>query len=99
MTLLPNIAALTAFGSAFGIGWLMHRQVQLLNVLEARWPLNLTIAVVATVACLAHVGVIASIDVASRDLADPRLCSELCAGGLVLELRADWSRVAIPRGL
>ena len=68
MTLLPNIAAMTAFGSAFGFGWLMHRQVELLNVLEARWPLNLAVALVATVACLAHVGVIPNIDVAHRDL-------------------------------
>ncbi len=68
MTLLPNIAAMTAFGGAFAFGWLVHRQAQLLDVFEARWPLNLAIAVVATVACLAHVGVTPSIDVASRDL-------------------------------
>ncbi len=68
MTLLPNIAAMTAFGTAFGVGWLMHRQVQLLSVLEARWPLHLTVAALATVACLAHIGVIPVVDVANRDL-------------------------------
>ncbi len=68
MSLLPNIAAMTAFGSAFGLGWLMHRQVKLLNVLEARWPLNVAIALLATVACLAHVGLTVSTDIATRDL-------------------------------
>jgi len=63
-SLLPNIAAVTAFGGAFAFGWLIHRQTHLLNVFEARWPLHLTIAIVATVGCLVHVGPSASIEVA-----------------------------------
>ena len=67
-SLLPNIAAITAFGSAFGFGWFMHRQTQLLDVLEARWPLHLSMAVIATVACLIHVGTTVSIVFADHSL-------------------------------
>src|SRR5690606_26243728 len=30
--LAPNIPAMVAFGTAFGFGWLLHRQTDLLNV-------------------------------------------------------------------
>jgi peptidoglycan/LPS O-acetylase OafA/YrhL len=69
MSLLPNVAAFVAFGSAFGFGWLLHRQTELLAVLQARWPWHLAIAVLATIGSLAHVGVTASIEFASHDMA------------------------------
>lgn len=47
-----NIYALVGFGTAFSVGWLMHRQLALLDVLSRRWALHLTLAVVATAACL-----------------------------------------------
>jgi glucans biosynthesis protein C len=66
-SLLPNIAAFTAFGSAYAFGWFIHRQAHLLRAFEARWPLNLTIAVIATIGCLAHVGMTPNTAVASHD--------------------------------
>ena len=44
-SLLINSQALIGFGSAFGFGWLLHRQIDLLKILEARWLSNLLVAV------------------------------------------------------
>ena len=44
--LVPGPVAMVAFGSAFGVGWLLHRQPQLLRVFERRWLLNLALAAV-----------------------------------------------------
>ncbi|HVZ99434.1 MAG TPA: acyltransferase family protein [Caulobacterales bacterium] len=52
----PNLAALLAFGAAFGFGWLLHRQTDLLRVWEKSWLLNLGSAIILTIACLALVG-------------------------------------------
>jgi ABC-type multidrug transport system ATPase subunit len=54
--LAPQLPALVAFGTAFALGWLLHRQVALLGVLERQWRLNLALAVGLTFACLAIVG-------------------------------------------
>ncbi len=67
-SLLPNVAAFTAFGSAFAFGWFVHRRVELLAVFESRWLLNLAIGVAATVAALTRVGIDASPTIAARDL-------------------------------
>jgi len=66
-TLLPNIAAFTAFGGAFAFGWLLHRQARLLDTIEQRWPLHLALALGATVACLVHIGLTPDLAFASRD--------------------------------
>jgi len=68
-SLLPNVAALIAFGSAFGFGWLLHRQTPLLKLLEARWLFHLLVAATATCGCLAYVGVTASVGFARHDAA------------------------------
>lgn len=47
--LLPNLAAMVAFGTAFGFGWLLHRQMELLSVWRRWWPAHLALAVVLTV--------------------------------------------------
>lgn len=54
--LMPQLPALAAYGTAFALGWLLHRQAVLLGVLERRWGSSLTIAAALTVACLAMVG-------------------------------------------
>jgi ABC-type multidrug transport system ATPase subunit/fucose 4-O-acetylase-like acetyltransferase len=54
--LTPKIPALVGFGTAFAFGWILHRQTELLGVLERQWPVNLTLAVSLTGACLAMVG-------------------------------------------
>jgi hypothetical protein len=50
--LVPNIPALVAYGGAFGFGWLLHRQSDLLKLWERAWPVSLTVAAIATGASL-----------------------------------------------
>ncbi len=53
-SLIPNRAALTIYGLAFGLGWLVHRQTKILLPRLAReWWWHLSLAIGATVACLA----------------------------------------------
>lgn len=54
--LLPNVAATVGFGTAFGFGWLMHRQIELLQAWRAWWPLHLGLALVFTWVCQQCVG-------------------------------------------
>src|SRR5262249_60718822 len=44
-SLLTNLQALIGFGTAFSFGWLLHRQIDLLRILEKRWLINLTFAI------------------------------------------------------
>jgi ABC-type multidrug transport system ATPase subunit len=55
--LMPKVPALVGFGTAFACGWVLHRQVNLLGVLERQWLVNLGVAVALTTACLAIVGI------------------------------------------
>jgi glucans biosynthesis protein C len=43
-SLLTNLQALIGFGTAFGFGWLLHRQIDLLWILEKRWLIHLAFA-------------------------------------------------------
>ena len=52
----PRLSALVGFGTAFGFGWCMHRQTDLLDVLRRRWAVHLVLALGLTVSCLALVG-------------------------------------------
>jgi peptidoglycan/LPS O-acetylase OafA/YrhL len=45
-SLVTNLQAWIGFGIAFGFGWLLHRQVDLIRILERRWLLNSVLAVV-----------------------------------------------------
>ena len=44
-SLVTNAQAWIGFGTAFGVGWLLHRQVDLLRFLERRWLWNLLAAI------------------------------------------------------
>jgi hypothetical protein len=44
-SIFTNLQALIGFGTAFGIGWLLHRQIGLLRVLEKRCLINLALAI------------------------------------------------------
>jgi glucans biosynthesis protein C len=44
-SLLTNLQALIGFSTAFGFGWLLHRQIDLIRILEQRWLLNSVLAV------------------------------------------------------
>ncbi len=45
-SLVTNLQAWIGFGTAFGFGWLLHRQVALIRMMERRWLLNSVLAVV-----------------------------------------------------
>jgi len=53
---IPNPAAAVEFGLAFGFGWLLHRQSDLLQVWTRRWPLHLGLAVFLIGGLLAWLG-------------------------------------------
>jgi len=44
-SLITNLQAVVGFGTAFGFGWLLHRQFDLIRILERRWLLNLGLAI------------------------------------------------------
>ena len=56
MSLKPSLAALVAYGTAFGFGWLLQRQPNLLALLERRAWVYLALAVVCTVSSLSIAG-------------------------------------------
>ena len=43
--LVTNLQAVFGFGTAFGFGWLLHRQIDLIRILERRWLLYLVLAI------------------------------------------------------
>jgi peptidoglycan/LPS O-acetylase OafA/YrhL len=50
---ITNPQAWAAYGTAFGVGWLLHRRIELLQTVQRRWPLNLALAIALTVVSLA----------------------------------------------
>jgi glucans biosynthesis protein C len=65
--LIPNTPALIAFGAAFGFGWLLHRQIDLLKIWERGCFLNLLAAIAFTLACLYLAGVAPQLAPAPKD--------------------------------
>jgi peptidoglycan/LPS O-acetylase OafA/YrhL len=55
-SLATNAQALICFGTAFGLGWLLHRQIDLIRILERRWLTNLVAATLLIAASLALAG-------------------------------------------
>lgn len=54
--LTPQLPAIAGYGFAFTLGWLLHRQTDLLNRLRTRGLFNLMVAVLLTVVCVNMVG-------------------------------------------
>ncbi len=42
---VTNAQAIAGFGTAFGFGWLLNRQIDLLEILRRRWVVNLGLAI------------------------------------------------------
>ena len=61
-SLLTNLQALVGFGTAFGFGWLLHRQIDLLRILEKRW-LPHVIAAIGLIAISLALASLAVLDV------------------------------------
>jgi surface polysaccharide O-acyltransferase-like enzyme len=73
--LLPKLAPLLAYGTAFLVGWLVHRRASLLDVLRRRAWLYLCVAVVLTVVSLEIAG--PTIAVANPLLKEPGITRAL----------------------
>ena len=56
-SLVPTAAATVGFSTAFGFGWLLHRQPGLLEVWRRRWLVNLLAAIAFTTAGLSMTGI------------------------------------------
>jgi peptidoglycan/LPS O-acetylase OafA/YrhL len=54
--LTPDTKALIGYGMAFGLGWLLNRQVQALLDLQKIWYVYFVLAVALTIFCLATIG-------------------------------------------
>ena len=57
-SLIPQLASLVGYGTAVAFGWLVHRQIDLLETWSRQWPMHLAGAVALTGVCLSIVGVI-----------------------------------------
>jgi peptidoglycan/LPS O-acetylase OafA/YrhL len=60
-SVIPQLVSLIGFGSAVAFGWLIHRQLEhedLLSMWRRQWPMHLAIAVIATIVCVAIVGMV-----------------------------------------
>jgi glucans biosynthesis protein C len=55
-SLVTNLQAVVGFGTAFGTGWLLYRQIDLIRILERRWLSNLVAATALIAASLALAG-------------------------------------------
>ena len=56
-SLIPQLPALVGFGTAFGLGWLVHRQLDVLGEWRKRWLGHLAIGAALSVICLTVPGV------------------------------------------
>jgi ABC-type multidrug transport system ATPase subunit/peptidoglycan/LPS O-acetylase OafA/YrhL len=56
-SLVPQIPALVGFGTAFIVGWLLHRQLDLLPQLRKRWLGHLVIGLALSIACQSVPGI------------------------------------------
>ncbi|WP_445218018.1 acyltransferase family protein [Bradyrhizobium sp. Pa8] len=59
-SLITNAQAWIGFGSAFAVGWLLHRQLDLLRLIERRWLPHLLLAVVLILISFVLAGVMLS---------------------------------------
>jgi ABC-type multidrug transport system ATPase subunit/peptidoglycan/LPS O-acetylase OafA/YrhL len=57
-SLIPELASMIGYGSAMTLGWLVHRQIDLLGLWRRQWPVHLIGAVIATAVCLWIAGLV-----------------------------------------
>jgi ABC-type multidrug transport system ATPase subunit/peptidoglycan/LPS O-acetylase OafA/YrhL len=68
-SLIPNVGATVAFGTAFGLGWILQRDRNLLIQWRRDWWLYLGTALIMTVTCLSMIGLKPVFSAAPRDQA------------------------------
>ena len=57
-SVIPELASLVGYGTAVALGWLVHRQVDLLAVWGRQWSVHLAGALISTTACLSMIGLV-----------------------------------------
>jgi peptidoglycan/LPS O-acetylase OafA/YrhL len=101
-SLIPSVPAVVAFGSAFSLGWFVHRQPALLEIWARRWLLNLLLGAVLIAVSLAIVGIEPSVQpIADRSrslayavcYAMALWCSTFAVVGLALRFLSGRSAV------
>ena len=80
--LAPQLPAMVAYGTAFGLGWLLHRRADRLDTLALQWPVNLVLAAALTSVCLAIAGL------------RPDLSAAATAGGIEGGAPMRWAYAA-----
>lgn len=66
-SLYPNLPAAVSFGLAFGIGWLLQRQPQLLQGMRRSWAGHLLLGAAAITLCWSIVGLSPALEPAAPD--------------------------------
>jgi glucan biosynthesis protein C len=56
-SLIPQVPALVGYGTAFGLGWLVHRQLDMLGEWRKRWLGHLVVGIALSIVCLTVPGV------------------------------------------
>ncbi len=51
-SLIPELTSLVCFGTALAFGWLVHRQIDLLQLWKKQWAAHLAVALGATAVCV-----------------------------------------------
>ena len=85
-SLIPNSPALIQFGMAFGVGWLLSRQSDLLEIWSRRWALNVAAGALLIGGCLAWLGLTPVIVPPTADLERLLLAVAYAAGAWTLSL-------------
>jgi glucans biosynthesis protein C len=66
-SLVPNAGATMGFFTAFSFGWLVHRDIGLLDMWKRRWALNLALSIALTAAGFALIGIAPVLTPAPQD--------------------------------
>jgi len=95
-SLVTNLQAWIGFGTAFGFGWFLHRQVDLLRILERRWLWNLLPAIALILICFVLAGISLSSPGAPKPPVSPTTLRQISA---VLYALAIWTSTFAVIGL
>jgi ABC-type multidrug transport system ATPase subunit/peptidoglycan/LPS O-acetylase OafA/YrhL len=55
-SLIPNLPAFVGFGTAFLFGWLLQRQITVLDAVQRQWAIHLALGIGFTIVCLSMTG-------------------------------------------
>ncbi|MGJ4952437.1 acyltransferase family protein [Bradyrhizobium sp. HKCCYLS20291] len=96
-SLITNGQAWVCFGSAFAVGWLLHRQIGLLRLLEQRWLLTTVAA--ATLIALSFGLAFAVMQVSARNWTAPVDLATVRLAGAIAYALAIWATTFAVIGL